>query len=77
MNDILWDNVGRKSNMCLDNVIIVGYNLENHLENLRLVLKRLFEFNKLDKCEFLKRENLIPINWKDYPMADAKKNKKK
>lgn len=59
MNDILGDYVGRKCYVYLDDIIIVGYNLENHLENLNLVLKRLSEFNlkiQLDKCEFLKRE---------------------
>lgn len=59
MNDILGDFIGTKCYVYLDDIIIIGYNLENHLENLKLILKRLSEFNlkiQLDKCEFLKRQ---------------------
>lgn len=59
MNDILGDYIGTQCYVYLDDIIIVGYNLKNHLENLKLVLKRLSEFNlkiQVDKCEFLKRE---------------------
>lgn len=59
MNDILADYIGSKCYVYLDDIIIIGYNLENHLQNLQLVLKRLSEFNlkiQLDKCEFLKKQ---------------------
>lgn len=59
MNNILGDYIGSICYVYLDDIVIVGYNLKNHLENLNLVLKRLSEFNlkiQLDKCEFLKRE---------------------
>lgn len=59
MNDILGDYIGSKCFVYLDDIIIIGYNLENHLENLNLVLKRLSDFNlkiQLDKCEFLKKQ---------------------
>lgn len=59
MNYILGDYIGHICYVYLDDVIIVGYNLKNHLENIEKVLKRLSDFNlkiQLDKCEFLKRE---------------------
>lgn len=59
MNNILCDYIGKICYVYLDDIIIVGYNLENHMDNLKTVLKRLCEFNlkiQLDKCEFLKRE---------------------
>uniref|UniRef100_A0AB38Z1R9 RNA-directed DNA polymerase n=1 Tax=Pitica errantivirus TaxID=3078414 RepID=A0AB38Z1R9_9VIRU len=59
MNNILADYIGTKCYVYLDDIIIIGFNLENHIENLRLVLKRLCEFNlkiQLDKCEFLKKQ---------------------
>lgn len=59
MNNILDEFIGTKCYVYLDDIIVVGYNLKNHLENLNCILKRLSEFNlkiQLDKCEFLKRE---------------------
>lgn len=59
MNNILGDYIGKICYVYLDDIIIVGFNLENHLVNLMKVLKRLSDFNlkiQLDKCEFLKRE---------------------
>lgn len=54
MNNILGDYIGRISYVYLDDIIIIGYNLKNHLENTEKVLKRLSDFNlkiQLDKCE--------------------------
>lgn len=59
MNNILDEFIGNAMYVYLDDIIVVGYNLKNHLENLNCILKRLSEFNfkiQLDKCEFLKRE---------------------
>lgn len=59
MNNILHDFIGAICYVYLDDIIIVGYNLKNHIENVNKILKRLSEFNlkiQLDKCEFLKRE---------------------
>lgn len=59
MNNILAEYIGTKCFVYLDDIIIIGFNLKNHLENLECVLKRLTEFNlkvQLDKCEFLRRE---------------------
>lgn len=59
MNNILGDCIGKICYVYLDDIIIIGFNLENHLENVSKVLKRLSDFNlkiQLDKCEFLKRE---------------------
>ena len=59
MNNILQDFIGVICYVYLDDIIIIGYNLKNHLENVGKVLKRLSEFNlkiQLDKCEFLRRE---------------------
>lgn len=59
MNNVLHGLIGRICYVYLDDIIIIGFNLENHIENLREVLQRLAQFNlkiQLDKCEFLKRE---------------------
>lgn len=59
MNNILGDYIGKICYVYLDDIVIVGRNLNEHLKNLALVLKRLSEFNlkiQLDKCEFLKKE---------------------
>lgn len=59
MNYILADYIGTICYVYLDDIIIIGYNLKNHLENITKVLKRLSDFNlkiQLDKCEFLKKE---------------------
>lgn len=59
MNYILGDYIGHICYVYLDDIIIIGYNLNNHLENIEKVLKRLSDFNlkiQLDKCEFLKKE---------------------
>lgn len=59
MNHILADYIGTICYVYLDDIIIIGYNLQNHLENISKVLKRLSDFNlkiQLDKCEFLRTE---------------------
>lgn len=59
MNYILGDYIGHICYVYLDDIIIIGYNLKNHLENIEKILKRLSDFNlkiQLDKCEFLRKE---------------------
>lgn len=59
MNNILKDYIGTICYVYLDDIVIVGRNLKEHLQNLILILKRLSQFNlkiQLDKCEFLKKE---------------------
>lgn len=59
MNNVLHGLIGNICYVYLDDIIVVGFNLDNHIENLQEVLKRLSQFNlkiQLDKCEFLKRE---------------------
>lgn len=59
MNSILAGLIGSICYVYLDDIIITGYNLQNHIENLDKILKRLSDFNlkiQLDKCEFLKKE---------------------
>lgn len=59
MNNVLQGLIGKICHVYLDDIVIVGENLNNHINNLKTVLKRLSQFNlkiQLDKCEFLKRE---------------------
>lgn len=59
MNSILREYIGTICYVYLDDIIITGYNLKNHIDNLNKILKRLSDFNlkiQLDKCEFLKTE---------------------
>lgn len=59
MNNILGDLVGRNCLVYLDDIIIFGKSLQQHLDNLNKVLKKLIESNlkvQLDKCEFLRKE---------------------
>lgn len=59
MNYILGDLIGTVCYVYLDDIIIFGKNLEEHLKNLGKVLERLALSNlkiQLDKCEFLKRD---------------------
>ena len=51
--------LGHKCFVYLDDIIVIGRDLDEHLRNLEEVLDRLTKFNlkiQLDKCEFLKRE---------------------
>lgn len=59
MNHVLQGLIGKICHVYLDDIVIVGESLKNHLNNLETIFKRLSEFNlkiQLDKCEFLKRE---------------------
>jgi len=59
MNSVLTGLIGNICFVYLDDIIIIGKNLENHIENLNTVLERLSKFNlkiQLDKCEFLRKE---------------------
>ena len=59
MNIVLDGLVGRKCFVYLDDIIIIGRSLNEHLANLSEVLDRLIHHNlkiQLDKCEFLKRD---------------------
>lgn len=59
MNNVLNGLIGKICHVYLDDIIIVGENLEQHINNLDTVFKRLSQFNlkiQLDKCEFLRRE---------------------
>ena len=59
MNHILKDLVGKECLVYLDDIIILGSSLEEHIQNLEKVFKVLQEANlqvQLDKSEFLKTE---------------------
>lgn len=59
MNCILSDLIGKCCLVYLDDIIIFGSSLQQHLDNLNKVLKRLIEANlkvQLDKCEFLQKQ---------------------
>lgn len=56
IDDVLRHHIGKRCFVYIDDVIIFGRTLEEHLENLRIVLKTLHEANlkvQLDKSEFL------------------------
>lgn len=56
MNNILGNLIGRCCLVYLDDIIIFGSSLQQHLENLNKVLERLIQENlkvQFDKCEFL------------------------
>lgn len=57
MNTILSPYIGTIAFVYLDDIIIIGKDLNSHLENLSRILKTLADFNlkiQLDKCEFMK-----------------------
>lgn len=59
MNIVLDGLLGHKCFVYLDDIVVIGRTLEEHLRNLKEVLDRLTAHNlkiQLDKCEFLKRE---------------------
>lgn len=56
IDDVLRQHIGKRCYVYIDDVIVVGKTLEEHLENLEIVLKTLNEANlkvQLDKSEFL------------------------
>ena len=59
MNSILGDLIGKTCYVYLDDVIVFGSNLKNHISNLHLVLEKLGKANlkiQIHKCDFLKRD---------------------
>lgn len=59
MNHILGDLIGKCCLVYLDDIIIFGSSLQQHLDNLNKVLQRLIQANlriQLDKCEFLQKQ---------------------
>lgn len=58
MNHILREYIGNICYVYMDDIIITGFNLKQHLDNLSKILERLASYNlkiQLDKCEFLKK----------------------
>ena len=59
MNHILGNLIGTCCLVYLDDIIIFGSSLQQHLDNLNKVLHRLIQANlkiQFDKCEFLKKQ---------------------
>lgn len=59
MNRILCDLIGKCCLVYLDDIIVFGNSLQQHLDNLNKVLRRLIEANlkvQVDKCEFLQKQ---------------------
>lgn len=59
INSVLGELVGIDCMVYLDDVIIFSTSLQEHMNSLEKVLKKLQNANlkiQLDKCEFLKRE---------------------
>ena len=78
MDDVLRKHIGKKCYVYMDDVVIFGKTLEEHLSNLREVLQTLNEANlkvQLDKSEFLKAsvEFLGYIVTRDGIMPNKKK----
>lgn len=59
MNNVLKEYIGKICFVYLDDLIIYSTSLEEHINSLNLIFKRLREVNlkiQLDKTEFLKKE---------------------
>lgn len=59
MDNVLKDLIGKSCLCYMDDVIIFGTSLQEHIVNLNFVFKALKESNfkiQLDKCEFLRKE---------------------
>lgn len=59
MNILLSNLIGKCCLVYMDDIIVFGASLQQHLDNLNKVLSKLEEANfkiQLDKCEFLKKE---------------------
>src|SRR5436190_4917647 len=59
MNFVLKDFINKICFVYLDDIIILGTSLEEHLENIQKIFSKLREANlkiQLDKCEFLRKE---------------------
>lgn len=58
MDDVLRQHIGKRCYVYMDDVVVFGRTLQEHLENLKIVLQTLLEANlkvQLDKSEFLHR----------------------
>lgn len=56
MNDVLREHIGKRCYVYIDDVVVFGRTLEEHNENLRIVLQTLQKANlkvQLDKSEFI------------------------
>ena len=56
MDDVLRKHIGKRCYVYMDDVVVFGKTLQEHLENLKIVLQTLLEANlkvQLDKSEFL------------------------
>ena len=59
MSSILKDHINKKCLLYLDDIIVFGTSLQEHIENLREIFKKLQENNlkiQPDKSEFLMKE---------------------
>lgn len=59
IDDVLRDHIGKICYVYIDDVIVFGKTLEEHLQNLNIILKTLNEANlkiQMDKSEFLHQE---------------------
>ena len=59
MDEVLKDLQNKICMVFMDDVIVFSTGLTEHIQNLKLVFKKLREANlkiQLDKCEFLRRE---------------------
>lgn len=57
--EVLKGLIGKICFVYLDDIVVFGYDLENHVENFKTVFKRLIDAKlkmQLDKSEFLKKE---------------------
>lgn len=59
MNHVLRDYINKICLVYLDDIIILGTSLKEHIENIRKIFKRLKQYNlkiQIDKSEFLRKE---------------------
>lgn len=78
IDDVLRHHIGKRCYVYIDDVIVVGKTLDEHIENLSIILKALHEANlkvQLDKSEFLHKS----VEFLGYIITDEgiKPNEKK
>lgn len=59
MDNILRKHIGVRCLVYMNDIIIFSTSLQEHIENLKIILKTLREYNikiQIDKCEFLQKE---------------------
>ena len=59
MNMVLRNEINKRCLVYLDDIIVFGTSLQEHMENLKIIFERLKENNlniQLDKSEFLRKE---------------------